>query len=80
MTSLIDTSIVTHEIEVSENELRDRLAREVCTSLGCYGDDNKLRPGIEVKVLRGEGRTGGYRVRVRRDMKQDTTPRLEGPK
>ena len=33
-----------------------------------------------VPVLRGESRTGGYRVRVRRDMKQDNTPRIEGPK
>jgi hypothetical protein len=80
MTNLIDTSIVTHEIEVSEDELKARLAREVCTALGCYGADGKLRPGIEVKVLRGEARKGGYRVRVRRDMKQDKTPRIEGPK
>lgn len=80
MTGLIDTSIVTHEIEVSEEELRHRLSREVCEALGCYGDDEKLRPGIDVTVLRGEGRKGGYRIRVRRDMKLDKTPRIEGPK
>lgn len=80
MTNLIDTSIVTHEIEVSEEEIRARLAREVCTALGCYGENGALRKGIEVSVLRGESRKGGYRVRVRRDMKQDNTPRIEGPK
>lgn len=80
MTGLIDTSIVTHQIEVSEDDIRARLAREVCEALGCYDSDGFLRPGIEVSVLRGEGRKGGYRVQVRRDMKKDTTPRIEGPK
>ncbi len=80
MTRLIDTSIVTHEIEVSEEELRHRLTREVCEALGCYDDKGNLRKGISVTALRGESRKGGYRVRVRRDMRLDTTPRIEGPK
>jgi|GEM_PF-4277715 len=77
---LIDTSIVTHEIEVGEDELRARLLSEVCEALGCFGPDGKLRPGITTQVLRGENRKGGYRVRIRRDMSKDNTPRIEGPK
>lgn len=80
MTGLMNTSIITHEIEVSEEDLRARLSREVCEALGCYDKFGALRPGITVKVLRGESRTGGYRVRVRRDMTKDTTPKIEGPK
>lgn len=80
MSGLIDTSIVTHEIEVGEEELRHRLTREVCEALGCYDDKGNLRKGITVSVLRGENGKGGYRVRVRRDMKLDKTPRIEGPK
>jgi len=73
--SLIDTSIVTYEIAIDEEEIRNRLSIEVMDSLGLLRD-GKPADGITVKVLRGEARKGGYRVRITRDMKLDTTPRI----
>ena len=76
---LIDTSLITTEVSITEDALRGRLIAEVLTSLGLLRHDGTMRPGVTAKALRGEGRGGGYRVQITRDMKLDDTPRLTGP-
>lgn len=78
MMRLIDTTIITYETSVSEAELRSRLEREVLESLGLI-HEGKHAPGITINTLRGDGRSGGYRVRITRDMSKDTTPRIAAP-
>ena len=72
---LIDTTIITYETSITEDQLRARLGNEVMEGLGLLRD-GKPAPGCSVNVLRGEGRQGGYRVRITRDMAKDTTVRL----
>lgn len=72
---LIDSSIVTFEASISEEEIKHRLSMTVMEDLG-HLREGKMPPGTTVKVLRGEGGKGGYRVRITRDMKLDTTPRI----
>lgn len=73
---LMDCSLITHEVAVTEEDLRARLLAEVMAGLGLTAEDGKPRPGVTGRVLRGESRRGGYRVQVTRDMTKDTTPRL----
>ena len=73
---LIDTSVITYEVTIDEEALRQRLESQVLADLGLLREGGKLPPGVCVKTLRGETRVGGYRVRVTRDMAKDTTPRL----
>ena len=77
---LMDMGIITTEVAISEETLRDRLKAEVLENLGMIGPDGEVRPGVTSKVLRGEGGKGGYRVQITRDMSKDTTPRIEGPR
>lgn len=72
---LIETTVITYETSVTEEQLRARLANEVMEGLGLLRDGTQA-PGCSVTVLRGDGRKGGYRVRITRDMTKDTTPRL----
>jgi hypothetical protein len=74
---LIDSTIITYEITVSEDDLRQRLADQVIDDLGLRRETG-LAPGTTIKVLRGDGRSGGYRVQITRDMSKDDTPRIEG--
>ncbi|MBV7408175.1 hypothetical protein [Maritimibacter sp. DP1N21-5] len=72
--TLLDISTITLQIAVTEDELRDRLISEALSGLGL----NRDHPTItQTKVLRGEGGRGGYRVLITRDMRLDTTPRIE---
>lgn len=73
--SLIDTTLITYEVAISEDDLRQRLVKEVLEGLGLY-HEGKLPPGTSHNVLRGDGRSGGYRIRITRDMSKDKTPRL----
>jgi hypothetical protein len=76
---LIDSTIINYVVSVTEADLRQRLADQVIDDLGLRRGD-ALAPGTSVKVLRGEGGKGGYRVQVTRDMSKDDTPRIEGGK
>ncbi len=77
MKHLIDTSTITMEVSVSEAELRNRLEAEVLQGLGLLDPDGKVVPGVTgIKVLRGEGGRGGYRVQVARNMTLAAAPRL----
>ena len=76
---LMNTTIVTYEVSITEDQLRARLAQEVMAHFGLLTATGTPAPGVSPKVLRGDGRIGGYRVRISRDMSKDTTPRLNGP-
>ncbi len=75
--SLIDTTVITTEIAITEEDLKRRLLEEALAGLGLTADNASV---TEAKVLRGENRRGGYRIRIRRDMALDDTKRLEAPK
>ena len=78
---LIDSTIITYEVTVSEDDLRKRLSDQVVDDLGLRRTTpTGLPPGTHVTVLRGDGRKGGYRVQITRDMSKDDTPRIEGGK
>ena len=49
---------------ITEDELRERLGNEVLQSIGAMGPDGKPHQGVTVKVNRGDGRKGGYKITV----------------
>ena len=59
---LITPNTISFKAEISEDELRARLAREVLEGIG--GCDSEGTPGVAVKVLRGTGKKAGYTIEV----------------
>jgi hypothetical protein len=64
MVKLIHPETISFRATVTEDEIRDRMAREVLEQIGGVGPDGKKLPGITVKVNRGTGRAGGYTIDV----------------
>ncbi|WP_299558647.1 hypothetical protein [uncultured Sulfitobacter sp.] len=64
MPSLITPDTISFRAHVSEDELRERMAQEVLEQIGALNEDGKPAIGVEAKVRRGTGRTGGYTIEV----------------
>ncbi len=62
--TLIHPQTIAFIAEVSEDELRKRMADEVLESIGALGPDGKPVPGVKATVRRGTGRSGGYTIHV----------------
>lgn len=62
--TLIRPENITFTARISEDELRERLAREVLEQVGGLGPDGKRAPGIGSSVRRGDGRAGGYTITI----------------
>lgn len=61
---LISPQTIAFTAEVTEDEIRARMAAEVLESIGALDADGKAVPGVEVTVNRGSGRAGGYVIKV----------------
>lgn len=61
---LIRPETIAFEASITEDELRDRMAREVMESVGALDATGKPAPGVSAKVTRGQSRKGGYTIRV----------------
>lgn len=59
---LITPDSVAFTAEISETEIKERLAAEMLEQIGALDSDGKPVHGVEVKVLRGSGRKGGYTI------------------
>lgn len=77
---LIDPNVITHHGEICEGELRERMLAEAIEQAGWMGEDGRPINGVTGTVHRGEGRRGGYRVTVSRDLRKSDQPRIEGPR
>ncbi|MEO0699278.1 MAG: hypothetical protein AAFY81_06120 [Pseudomonadota bacterium] len=62
--TLIAPQTISFRAEVSEEEIKERLAMEVLESIGALGVDGKPHPHVKWRVLRGSGRKGGYCIEV----------------
>ena len=77
---LLDMSVVTYEVRLSDVDLKARLEHELLAGLGLLDDAGKPKPGVTATVLRyGERTRGGYDVRVTRDMSKSTDKALPSP-
>lgn len=61
---LITPDTISFRARITEEELRKRLAGEVLDQIGALGPDGTPHAGIETKVRRGDGRSGGYTIDV----------------
>lgn len=79
---IIDTNIITMNGKVSDDELVADIKRRALSEAGFLDDDGKPLKGVTINVNRYGGRagSGGYAVRIMRDMSQAVQPRLEAPK
>lgn len=61
-----------HEIcfraQISEQDLRQRMADEVMQSIGALDENGKPLKGVQFDVRRCEGRSGGYTITVKGPM------------
>ncbi len=64
MARMISPDTISFRATVTEDEIRKRMAEEVLEQIGGMGVDGKPLPGIQAKVNRGTGRTGGYTIDV----------------
>lgn len=62
---LITPDTIAFNAQISEDELRERLAFEVLGQIDALDVDGKPLPGIEWKVLRGKGAKAGYTIEVK---------------
>lgn len=62
--ALIAPQSIAFKAEVSEEEIRERMAMEVLESIGALSDDGKPHPGVTWNVKRGTGRSGGYTIEI----------------
>jgi hypothetical protein len=61
---LITPDTIAFTAEITEAEIKERLALEMLENIGALDEGGKPHPGIEAKVLRGTGRKGGYTIHV----------------
>ncbi len=61
---LIQPDTINFTARITEDELRDRLAHEMLEHINALDADGKPHPGIQTKVIRGDGRKGGYQIIV----------------
>lgn len=64
MTHLIRPHSIAFKAAITEEELKHRLGREVLEQIGALGDNGKPAAGVQVRVLRGTGRKGGYTIEI----------------
>jgi hypothetical protein len=64
MAKLIAPDSISFKATVTEEEIRKRMADEVLEQIGGLAPDGKRRPGITVRVTRGDSRKGGYSIEV----------------
>lgn len=64
MAKFIRPQSINFRAEVTEEELRARLAEEVMESIGALDPEGKPLPGVVAKVLRGNGHKGGYTIDI----------------
>jgi len=64
MIKIIKPDTISFRAHVTEDELRQRIADEVLDQIGGLDAEGRRLPGIQVKVLRGEGRKGGYTIDI----------------
>ena len=50
--------------QVTEGEIRERMAMEVLEQIGALDESGKPAHGVSYTVHRGNGRAGGYTIRV----------------
>ncbi|MFC4668370.1 hypothetical protein ACFO5X_07385 [Seohaeicola nanhaiensis] len=62
--TLIRPNTISFFAEITEDELRKRIADEVLTAVGAMGEDGKPLPGVKAEVRRGESRKGGYKITI----------------
>ena len=61
---LIAPQSIAFTAQVTEDEIRERMALEVLEQIGGLGPDGKPLPGISWTVRRGAGRAGGYTINI----------------
>lgn len=61
---LISPDTITFRARVTEDELRERMTKEVLEGIGALDEDGKPYPGVKATVRRGSGRQGGYEIDV----------------
>lgn len=61
---LISPHQIAFTAEVTEAEIRERMAMEVLEQIGALDPDGKPLPGIEWVVRRGQGKKAGYLINV----------------
>lgn len=76
---LIDPNTISHEGSISEDELRARMLRDAYEDAGWIGPDDKPIKGCTGAVHRGEGRKGGYHLRISRDLRLSDQTLIPGP-
>ncbi|MGB1390820.1 MAG: hypothetical protein ACPG61_18250 [Paracoccaceae bacterium] len=64
MTKLIRPDTIVFKAQISEEELKARLAEEVLEQIGALDANGQPALGVATKVLRGTGRKGGYTIEV----------------
>lgn len=61
---LITPDTIAFTAEVTEAEIRERMALEVLEQIGGLDSDGKPLPGIRWTVHRGPSRKGGYTIQI----------------
>ncbi|WP_347311402.1 hypothetical protein [Defluviimonas sp. SAOS-178_SWC] len=61
---MIAPQTIAFTAQVTEDEIRERMAMEVLEQIGALGENGKPLPGIKWSVHRGTGRGGGYTINV----------------
>lgn len=61
---LITPQSIAFTAQVTEDEIRERMALEVLEQIGALDEKGKPHPGIKYSVRRGSGRQGGYVIEV----------------
>ena len=73
---LINPHIITHIGQISEDELRARLVAEALDQAGWLDPAGKPLKGVTHTIYRGDGRQGGYKLTITRDLSKSDQPRL----
>jgi len=61
---LIKPDTINFTASVTEQQIKDRMAKEVMEQIGALTPDGQPAPGVTAKVTRGSGRKGGYTIVV----------------
>jgi hypothetical protein len=66
---LIETHVMTVELQISESELRQRMARELLETANWIDPDGNPMAGVTTSIQRSRRRGEGYILRATRDMR-----------
>lgn len=76
---LIDPNVITHSGTISEDELKARLVSEALEQAGWLDAEGLPLKGVTSSIYRGDGRRGGYRVQISRDLRLSDQARIAPP-